>query len=695
MVSQCKDRRDSSVDSWKGVGCDSGDTEGWPSLLDSDHLPCQLDVRLRRNKASWLNSSCVQPPPLGWPSQGPTAQDTGKPLGAVADPHLSPSPASPGDFLTQVLLSDGTADSVSSTSAHGSREKESNFPASTDEQKVLPGPSQQLSVAIGPKSLASSPFPELGSAGFKSSSLLISSDKGTGQVNRRASSLNYFTMETFILPIDLDKENAHFHVADRIISAMEKLKWDMQIQLQTESGNMEEASPFLKNDQDGPEVTFCNPPKPKPRFSTFSESGCEDKAVYTSATSQRMPLPGCAVFPMAGTPSPLTPSPDTPSPCTPFPPTPTPHHAGKVACRCDLDDFVILGPEASNDVTENCRCSCPSKSATCKLPFNSAEVLAAELFRVFRKSRTVSLANSRVPGFLTAAGSIVVNEEQMQNNFECSTESIQEVKSKRRMRGAEDWTPPRFQIVFNVHPPLKRELVIVAQNFVCAGCGTPVEPKFVKRLRYCEYLGKYFCACCHSYEESCIPARILMTWDFRKYSISNFSKRLLDSIWHQPIFNLMSSSHSLYAKAKELDRVKDIQEQLFHVKKLLKSCRFADSVLKAFEQLPGHLTDGLHLFSIDDLVRTKKGLLAPLLKDILKASLTHVAGCELCQGKGFICEFCQSTTVIFPFQTTTCRRCPACRACFHKQCFQSSGCPRCARITARRKLLECLSSAAM
>lgn len=80
--------------------------------------------------------------------------------------------------------------------------------------------------------------------------------------------------------------------------------------------------------------------------------------------------------------------------------------------------------------------------------------------------------------------------------------------------------------------------------------------EFVRRLRYCEYLGKYFCDCCHSYAEACIPARILTMWDFRKYYISNFSKWLLDSIWHQPIFSLLNISHSLYAKAKELDRVR-------------------------------------------------------------------------------------------------------------------------------------------
>lgn len=45
-------------------------------------------------------------------------------------------------------------------------------------------------------------------------------------------------------------------------------------------------------------------------------------------------------------------------------------------------------------------------------------------------------------------------------------------------------------------------------------------------------------------------------WDFRKYPVSNFSKRLLDGIWHQPVFNLQGGHHGLYAKAKELDRVK-------------------------------------------------------------------------------------------------------------------------------------------
>jgi len=53
------------------------------------------------------------------------------------------------------------------------------------------------------------------------------------------------------------------------------------------------------------------------------------------------------------------------------------------------------------------------------------------------------------------------------------------------------------------------------------------------------------------------------------------------------------------------------------------------SVLKEFEQVPSHLTEELHLFSLDDLVKIKRGQLLPLLKDLLKSSTSHVDGCEV------------------------------------------------------------------
>lgn len=662
MVSQSTVRQDSPEDPWERITHYSGIIDGPPGLLNTDHPPCQLDIRLMRHKAAWINPQDVQQQLQDLQPQVPAAGNSGTHFVTDAASPSGPSSSCLRDSLAETTLSEATTDSIGSASPHGSREKSSSFSlSSTEGHMVHPGYSHQVSLPTSPRILVTSPYPETDSAFFEPSHLTSAAAEDAVQVSRRTISLNSFSPEVFVLPVDVEKENAHFHVADMIISAMEKMKCNILSQQQTENWSKEEASGLLGSDQPDSDVTFDTNIKQESGSSTSSYSGYE----------------GCAVLQV----SPVTET-------RPYPDV-------KEICQCDIDEFVILELGDFNDITETCSCSCnSSKSVTYEPEFNSAELLAKELYRVFRKCWMLSLVNSQLAGSLSAAGSIVVNEERVRKNFESSMNVVQEIKFKSRIRGTEDWAPPRFQIIFNIHPPLKRDLVVAAQNFFCAGCGTPIEPKFVKRLRYCEYLGKYFCDCCHSYAESCIPARILMMWDFKKYYVSNFSKRLLDSIWNQPIFNLLSIGQSLYAKAKELGRMKEIQEQLFHIKKLLKTCRFADSALKEFEQVPGHLTDELHLFSLEDLVRIKKGLLAPLLKDILKASLAHVAGCELCQGKGFICEFCQNTTVIFPFQTATCRRCSACRACFHKQCFQSSECPRCARITARRKLLESVASAA-
>uniref|UniRef100_A0A8C8SBU8 Rubicon like autophagy enhancer n=1 Tax=Pelusios castaneus TaxID=367368 RepID=A0A8C8SBU8_9SAUR len=310
---------------------------------------------------------------------------------------------------------------------------------------------------------------------------------------------------------------------------------------------------------------------------------------------------------------------------------------------------------------------------------NSAEVTAQKLYRAFRKRWLQTETDIQLSSCLNATKKTFVNQETIPKEFESSVNLAEEIKVKSRLRGTIDWAPPRFQIVFNIHPSLKRDAVVAAQNFSCAGCGTPVE--LSKRLRYCDYLGKYFCDCCHSHAQSSIP----------KYYVSNFSKHLLCSIWHNPIFNVSCVNKTLYTKAKELNRAREIQEQLLHIKKLLKSCRFAESVLKEFEQVSSHLTTELHLFSMDDLVKIKQGLLVPLLKDILKSSISHVENCELCQVKGFICEFCQSSDVLFPFQTAICKRCTVCKACFHKQCFQSRECPKCLRIAARKMFSEAAS----
>ncbi|XP_041323505.1 run domain Beclin-1-interacting and cysteine-rich domain-containing protein isoform X2 [Pyrgilauda ruficollis] len=262
-------------------------------------------------------------------------------------------------------------------------------------------------------------------------------------------------------------------------------------------------------------------------------------------------------------------------------------------------------------------------------------------------------------------------------------------KLRIRVRGNLEWAPPRPQIIFNVHLAPARKVAVAKQNYRCAGCGIRTDPDYIKRLRYCEYLGKYFCQCCHENAQTVIPSRILRKWDFSKYYVSNFSKDLLSKIWSDPLFNVQAINPALYQKVKALNQVRLLRIQLFHMKNMFKTCRLAKDLLDSFDTVPGHLTEDLHLYSLSDFSAIKKGDLMPHLTELLKAGSLHIDKCMLCQAKGFICEFCQNEDdIIFPFELNKCRTCEECKACYHKSCFKSSRCPRCERLQARRALLD-------
>ncbi|XP_049735176.1 run domain Beclin-1-interacting and cysteine-rich domain-containing protein isoform X3 [Elephas maximus indicus] len=261
-------------------------------------------------------------------------------------------------------------------------------------------------------------------------------------------------------------------------------------------------------------------------------------------------------------------------------------------------------------------------------------------------------------------------------------------KLRIRVRGNLEWAPPRPQIIFNVHPAPARKIAVAKQNYRCAGCGIRTDPDYIKRLRYCEYLGKYFCQCCHENAQMIIPSRVLRKWDFSKYYVSNFSKDLLSKIWNDPLFNVQDINSALYRKVKLLNQVRLLRVQLYHMKNMFKTCRLAKELLDSFDTVPGHLTEDLHLYSLNDLAATRKGELGPRLAELTRAGATHVNRCMLCQAKGFICEFCQNEDdIIFPFELHKCRTCEECKACYHKACFKSGSCPRCERLQARRELL--------
>ncbi|XP_034549126.1 protein associated with UVRAG as autophagy enhancer [Notolabrus celidotus] len=460
---------------------------------------------------------------------------------------------------------------------------------------------------------------------------------------KRRSGIPEFSADIFKTACELEQENAHFIVVDMVLEILEGVKWTLlkdthkhthcQSCTQQDTSSAEEEPSQRRNHR-------SNAPE-------HHEERHSDDDVQTSFTH-------------------------THSSCT----REDKEEAGK-----DEDDHQpkIFSVLSSDSGFEDCGVDL---TQTPRESLRNAEVLAQKLVQEFRRSWLPSDGPRR--GRLSLRSSL----QQLPGTTAVSVSSSglkEEIRLRTRMRGSLSWAPPEVQIIFDVQPNQRRGDVIAQQNFLCAGCGTEFEHKHVKKLRYCEYLGRYFCACCHSGSEAVIPARVLTCWDFNRFPVSDFSKQLLDSIWFQPVFDLTCVGTTLYSRVKELHRFRELQDQLQGIKKLLKACRFSGQVMAEFEVLPAHLTEQPHLFSLDDLLRVKKGQLVAHARVMLSSSISHVENCVLCLARGFICEFCREKDVIFPFQTDICKRCPVCRTCFHKHCYVEKECLKCARIKSRKK----------
>ncbi|NXK53741.1 RUBCL protein, partial [Chauna torquata] len=649
---------DSDMERWE-ESSDGDNNDDSDSDSPHDNAACtQTDFRFTRHRACWDNTGCDSSRPSLDTFFHPRCSDRNPATSSLNGFTLSDISPLKRDCFTQVTLTGGT---VTSAVVRPVKECQNSFsPPELDlaSTRLLPDSTVSKPADLFKYPPASEPAKVNNSDSNSPCAFSLSEPfNQTGSaslLNISAIPLNRSLQDIFMLPEDVEKENAHFFVADMIIASLEKMKCNI-LSHQAESWCVDETS-----GSDGSYHTDSE-------LSSYPGVKKSDSSVASSDSGYEGKLLSCALLPVSSSVH-----------------LPSHHEATRFPCHSDSEDeYVIIELEDLENLSVT-----PDERSSFEPGSNSAEATAQELCRAFRKHWLQTESAVQLSGCLTSSKQRSVLKEEIPRELESSLNLAEEIKIISKLRGSYGWAPPRSQIIFNIHPSVKRDAVVAAQNFTCVGCGTPIESKYIRRLRYCDYLGKYFCDCCHSYAQSSIPARILMKWDFKKYYVCNFSKHLLDSIWQQPIFNVSSINKALYTKTKEMDRVRETQEQLFHLKKLLKTCRFGESVLKEFEQVPSHLTEELHLFSLDDLVKVKRGLLLPLLKDILKSSTSHVDGCELCQAKGFICEFCQSADLLFPFQIAKCKRCTECKACFHKACFKSGGCPKCLRITARRTLSE-------
>ncbi|XP_072013027.1 differentially expressed in FDCP 8-like [Amphiura filiformis] len=225
------------------------------------------------------------------------------------------------------------------------------------------------------------------------------------------------------------------------------------------------------------------------------------------------------------------------------------------------------------------------------------------------------------------------------------------------------------------------------QNYRCAECRTTLSFRGdLPEPRQCDYTGQYYCTQCHWNDSEVIPARVVHNWDFEPRKVCRHSNQLLKLMSKRAVLRIQDLNPTLFNYVEELSQIKKLREEVLIMKMYFLSCRTAmeNRLLTQLQNRP-HFVENSDVYSMQDLIDTKDGVLLPSLSGVHGNFAVHIRmECQLCQARGFICELCNTDEVLYPFDIIA-AVCSQCSAVFHRDCFykKDGECPRCLRLTKR------------
>ncbi|XP_055313344.1 differentially expressed in FDCP 8 homolog isoform X2 [Sitodiplosis mosellana] len=230
------------------------------------------------------------------------------------------------------------------------------------------------------------------------------------------------------------------------------------------------------------------------------------------------------------------------------------------------------------------------------------------------------------------------------------------------------------------------------QAYKCAECNTSLSFKggWVEP-RICDYTGLYYCPTCHWNDTAAIPARILHNWDFTPYKVCRATLQEMTLTMDRPVIDLEEKNSKLFIYVQNLSLVKKLRTNLNDMRRYLTECRIATNG-KILENAIGarrHLVQCTNMYSIADLIGVENGTIIEFLNKTFATFEQHIRKCELCSGKGYLCEICSNVEVLFPFDDGAIH-CKKCKTVFHRACWlrKNQKCPKCTRMEYRRSLLQ-------
>lgn len=159
------------------------------------------------------------------------------------------------------------------------------------------------------------------------------------------------------------------------------------------------------------------------------------------------------------------------------------------------------------------------------------------------------------------------------------------------------------------------------------------------------------------------------------------------------MIDLETKNPKLFIYVQNLSLVKKLRTNLNDMRRYLTECRIAIAS-RLVENAVGprrHLIQNVNMYSIADLIAIENGTIIEFLNKLFATFDVHIRKCELCTGRGYLCEICRNIEVLFPFDDGAVH-CKQCTTVFHRACWlrKNQKCPKCARVEHRRSLqLQC------
>lgn len=151
-----------------------------------------------------------------------------------------------------------------------------------------------------------------------------------------------------------------------------------------------------------------------------------------------------------------------------------------------------------------------------------------------------------------------------------------------------------------------------------------------------------------------IPSRVIFNWDFRKYAVSQKAATFFQEFQEQPFIDLKILNPSIYQHVEEMAELQSLRIQLNFIRAYLTTC--SDSIMERLQKqlwTKEYLYEHIHRYTLVDLQRIPKRLLADQLRKVVTFGRQHIYTCVLCRQKGFICEICRSNNILYPFDIDT------------------------------------------